>query len=210
MVCLCVCLCLCADLHNSSSSSRWPCGLHLSSPAGPRCAGSPAPSGSRRGTSWCRPCRGTGRRPSTPRTRHTSRLSPAGGQKTTGLFLKPASIREWRLHCLLTWIWKSVASMSVFVLCTSVGVGDTSDSLSKVLPLRLTSCDPDDSVYINMHPASQLHSKWLSELSAGGGGLQLIPQTFKKQFFIPRKHPRWTRQAPFLTSSHRNENVLGI
>lgn len=66
-----------ADLHSSSSSSRWRCGPCLASPAGPRRAGSPAPSGSRRGTPGCRSCRGRGHRPSTPRTRHTSRRSAA-------------------------------------------------------------------------------------------------------------------------------------
>lgn len=60
------------DLRSSSSSSRWRCGQCLSSPAGPRCSGSPAPSGSRRGKPECRSGKGISHRPSTPRTHHIS------------------------------------------------------------------------------------------------------------------------------------------
>lgn len=64
-------------LRSSSSSSRCCFWLCRASPAGPQRAGSPAPSGSRRGRRGCRSGRGKGHRPSTPHTRHTSRHSAA-------------------------------------------------------------------------------------------------------------------------------------
>lgn len=66
---------------SSSSSSPYWFWLYRASLAGPRLGGSPAPSGSRRGTPGCRSGRGKGHRPSTPRTHRTSLRLAAEAEK---------------------------------------------------------------------------------------------------------------------------------